>query len=186
MSQENPVESKVDEVRKKADLFYDYAVQIHKDKLEKYRKVEDKSMKFLTIIGVIITILVFIFRSYKQDIFLPYKYNFMIWVVWGELLLLSLTLCCAWGHIFTSITTKPLRTLTSDSAGVRNFIMKDDLPIHDIKIAIAKEIFKNTNTLNEFHEEKTKFVKFAEEEITYSGIILVVFIITVISFRFFT
>ncbi|MEY0256029.1 hypothetical protein AB7X32_19885 [Morganella morganii] len=112
MSQENPVESKVDEVRKKADLFYDYAVQIHKDKLEKYRKVEDKSMKFLTIIGVIITILVFIFRSYKQDIFLPYKYNFMIWVVWGELLLLSLTLCCAWGHIFTSITTKPLRTLT--------------------------------------------------------------------------
>ncbi|WP_413493869.1 hypothetical protein [Morganella psychrotolerans] len=183
-SQVIPAASKVDEVNEKANFLYDYAVQIHKEKLEKYRRLEDKAMKLLTIISVIITVLIFLLRSYKDDIFSPYKYDFMTWVVCGELLLVSIILCCAWGHILASITTRPLKVLSSDGDGIRNFIMSSDLAFRDAKIAIAKKIFENTKQLSSFHEEKAKFVKFAEEEIAYSGIIFIVFVITVISFHF--
>lgn len=181
----NSVNPAIDETREKADLFYDYAVQIHKERLDRYRSVEDKSMKYLTILSVIITALVFILGAYKQEIFLPYKYKFMIWIVCIELFLVSLALCCAWGHILTSITINPLTALSSDGEKVRIYIMSDEHALHTNKIEIANRIFENTRELNSFHERKTKFVKLSEKEITYSGTLFVVFVITVISFRFF-
>lgn len=184
--QVKPIGPNVDEVSKKADLFYDYAVQIHKEMLDKYRRLEDKSMKFLTIISIVITVSIFIFNSYRKDIFSNYQYEFMVFVVYTEIIIFSLCLCCAWGHILASIATKQLKVLPSDRDSVLSFIMANDKAFHKIKIAIAKRILENTKLLHSFHEEKAKFATFAEDEIKYSGIMLVVVIITIIFFKLFT
>ncbi|MBI6191841.1 hypothetical protein [Providencia rettgeri] len=169
--------SKVEELDEKADFYYEYSAQIYKEKLEKYRRLEDKALKLLTLLGVITTALVLILRLWKTDIF-DNKTGFMIVVIWIELILLILCLFSAWGHILASIKTRPLKMLTDDK-NVQYFIMKTEQPIYDSKIAIAKEILKNSRELAIFYADKVKYVQFAEDEIKYSGFIFIIFMFTI-------
>lgn len=166
----------------RADFFLNYAKELHKDKLERFRRLEDKSIKFVSIVGVLITILLLLLRSFHKYVFVR-EPTFYFVIVLTEVGVLFFFLCYSWYLILKSLSMGDTLTLSHDAKAVENFIMDEKISFNTVQGAIAKGVMHNAAKLHVKHEAKAKVVGLAYTAIMRSGLAFLVLIFTILLFH---
>lgn len=156
----------------KYKLLYEYMKDRYLEEMQKYKALEEKSLKYLTSISFAIASFVLLLRwSLPQinDRSTPYIDCFILFFILTTLILFSLS----WFNIFRSIQLQEIERMNSKVETI-DFFKK--YKIDEINSALSKKYSEIIDKNRKQYEKKLSYVKYGYEYILYSAISFLLFV----------
>lgn len=173
------------ELKERSDFYYKYQKDRVDEAVARLRRLEDKAIKLLTMISVIITVVTFILK-YVWDAYVTNQLVDVAFVIiFIEIILMLISFMASWGHVLSSLWPEKIPILYSGKE-TEAFIMTDAKcsDIVDVQCSIGRRMSEDCIKFNILNERKAKMMLFAFEEVLIGSCFFVIFVISICFVQF--
>ncbi|HDX8376592.1 hypothetical protein [Aeromonas dhakensis] len=148
----------------KYKLLYDFQKEQLAEERQRYTRLEDKSVKYLTSLTFALTAYILLVRWVSKSIFPPE--GMLSWIVVVSISLTFLALCSSWSLILRSLQLQDLIKLQTDNTMIEYF-KKNKREV--VYLELAKKQSKAIAAINVEYEKKLALVRKGYQDIVFSG-----------------
>ncbi|PCJ31712.1 MAG: hypothetical protein COA90_05465 [Gammaproteobacteria bacterium] len=148
----------------KYKLLYEFQQEQFASERQRFTRLEDKSIKYLTSISIAITLYILLIRWAFEKIVPPS--DFLGWLTVCSVAITFLAISSAWSFIFQSIKLQNLIKMQSDKTMIEYFkINKREV----VYLGLAKKYSEATEKIEIEIEKKLKYINKGYAEIVFSA-----------------
>jgi hypothetical protein len=159
----------------KYKCLYEYERNLFEEESGRYRRLEDKAMKYLSATTLAIGAYLFLVRGIIEDLIPPSNY-----IEWFVLISVGFTFAAfisSWSFIFRAIKLTDIVKMPSDEVTISYFKNND---LDTVYLGLSKQYSIGIKVIEKNYENKLELVRKAYSEIMLTGWALVVSIIFIL------
>ncbi|CED58880.1 Predicted protein [Moritella viscosa] len=165
----------------KYKCLYEYEKNLFEEESGRYRRLEDKAMKYLSATTLAIGAYLFLVRGIIEELIPPN--NYIEWFVLISVGLTFIAFISSWSLIFRAIKLTDIVKMPSDEKTI-NYFKDNDLDT--VYLGLSKQYSNGIKVIEKNYENKLKLVRIAYSDIMFTGWSLVVSIIFILILKWST
>lgn len=156
----------------KYKVLFDFYKSESEAQRNEFFKFEDKSSKYLTVLAILSSILLFVLK----DVIFQLSYNLFSAVIIGAFCFTLVSFAASWRFIFLVLKPQKLKSFPYGNENIEYF---DNVNLDVFYYSMSKQYVEVIESYKEANAEKVDYLKRAFREIKVSGLLLV-FLLTLI------
>lgn len=159
----------------KYKTLYEFQKEQFKESRERYGKLEDKSVKYLTSITIAVTGYILLLRWTLEEVIPPTSLS--SWVIVILMVFTLVAMASAWSLVFRSIKLQKLIKMQSNDEMI-DYFKKNTKEV--VYLGLAKKYKEAIQLTNIEYNEKLNYVRKAYSDIAFSGWLLLASLTSII------